>query len=168
MAAGHSQGASHMVLQWLRACLDADQATRSGGEQQLAAASGTPGLCLTLAQIATGAPSAVQAGLEHGLRQLAGVVLKQHIRRHWTPENEAHFKPPQLEASEKEAVKTALSQGLADPDSRLRTAVGVCISEIVTLDPNGWPQLLHTLVQSVKFGDCRSNAGERCHTERGP
>ena len=63
------------------------------------------------------------------LRQMAAVVLKQHVKEHWTIEAK-YFKAPLVGDDEKAAVRAALLPGLADSSSLLRTAIGLAISAI--------------------------------------
>lgn len=64
-----------------------------------------------------------------GMRQMAAVVLKQHVKEHWTTEAK-YFREPAVGDAEKAAVRAALLPGLADSSSLLRTAVGLAISAI--------------------------------------
>jgi len=64
-----------------------------------------------------------------GLRQLAAVVLKNHIKQHWTPEAK-HFREPVVGDGEKGAIRAALLPGLGDPSSKIRTAVGMAVAAI--------------------------------------
>ena len=63
------------------------------------------------------------------MRQMAAVVLKQHVKEHWTTEAK-YFRAPVVGDAEKAAVRAALLPGLADSSSLLRTAVGLAISAI--------------------------------------
>ena len=47
-------------------------------------------------------------------------------------------------------IKERLPQALADPDNKMQTASGMAIAVIVKYEfPDGWPQLLPSLVQAV-------------------
>jgi hypothetical protein len=57
---------------------------------------------------------------------------------------------PPLPESDKAAVRAALPQGLSDPHSKVRTAVGVAVAAIAAHDwPQHWPELLPGLVGAV-------------------
>lgn len=88
-------------------------------------------------------------------------VLRQHIRAHWAPE--AHdFKEPVIADDEKAAVRAALPAGLADADSKLRTAVGLAAAAIAKWDcPDAWPDLLDNLLRAIDQHD-NPPLGESC------
>ena len=47
-------------------------------------------------------------------------------------------------------IKERLPQALADPDNKMQTASGMAIAVIVKYEfPDGWPQLLPSLVQAI-------------------
>lgn len=51
-------------------------------------------------------------------------------------------------------MRAGLPQGLADPDSKLRTAVGLAIAAIAAWDcPDAWPDLLQGLLQAINQRD---------------
>jgi hypothetical protein len=57
---------------------------------------------------------------------------------------------PPLPEADKAAVRAALPQGLSDPASKVRTAVGVAVAAIAAHDwPQHWPELLPGLVGAV-------------------
>ena len=133
-------------MRQLQAALSGDTAATTAATKTLQAVGGTPGVATCLLQIG------LAQHVAFGIRQLAllvrvsraavlwgtscnnpalslngrGVhhqqVLRQHIRAHWTPE--AHlFREPAIQDPEKAATRAQLPQGLADADSKLRTAV---------------------------------------------
>lgn len=52
-------------------------------------------------------------------------------------------------------MRSTLPAGLQDPDSKVRTAVGVAVASIAAWDlPSAWPGLLESMVGSIK---ARSN-----------
>jgi len=67
--------------------------------------------------------------LATGLRQMAAVLLKHHIKRHWAPESKS-FEEPVVGSDEKAAIRAMLLPGLMDPASKLRTAIGMAIAGI--------------------------------------
>jgi hypothetical protein len=94
------------------------------------------------------------------LRQLAAVLLKQHIKAHWV-EGERRYEPPTATDEEKRFIKEALPAGLAEAHSKVRTAVALAIATIAKWDyPEQWPGLLEHLVASIKSGH-DPNLGER-------
>ena len=83
------------------------------------------------------------------MRQMAAVVLKQHVKEHWTTEAK-YFRAPVVGDAEKAAVRAALLPGLADSSSLLRTAVGLAISAIAK-----WHALAsHTQTHRKLVGMC--------------
>ena len=80
-------------------------------------------------------------------------VLRQHIRAHWTTEA-PECKPPLIGDSEKAAVRAGLPGGLADGNSKLRTAMGLAVAAIAKWDcPDAWPDLLQNLLHAIDQRD---------------
>lgn len=80
-------------------------------------------------------------------------VLRQHIQKHWTRES-PDCAPPIIGDEEKAAVRAALPAGLADPTSKLRTAVGLAVAAIAKWDcPDAWPDLLSNLLRAINQTD---------------
>ena len=76
-------------------------------------------------------------------------LLKRHVKEHWTPEA-AKFREPLIEDAEKAAIRATLPAGLADANSKLRTAVGMAVAAIAKWDvPQAWPSLLPELVRVI-------------------
>jgi hypothetical protein len=86
------------LYQVLLATLQTDPGTRSNAEQVLEASSRSPNFGLFLAQIACSKDAP-----QPGVRQLAAVVLKKHIKEHWTYESN-HFREPPIDEDEKTQV----------------------------------------------------------------
>jgi len=97
------------------------------------------------------------------VRQLAGVVLRQHISRHWSDDDDDDYDEEEDEEGEekepattisdtdKEQVKAILPSLLADPDSKLRTAASMVIAAIASSDfPDKWQTLIKTLVDALQ------------------
>ena len=85
-----------------------------------------------------------------GLRQLAALLLKQHIKHHWTPEAK-HFQPPVVGDDEKAALRRDLVAGLADSEGKMRVAIGMAIAGIAKWDvPTAWPDLLGQLIGAIR------------------
>lgn len=62
-----------------------------------------------------------------GHRQLAALVLKRLVKERWDRDSK-HFKPPDLSSDEKSAIKRDLVPGLADPQTKIRVAIGMVIA----------------------------------------
>ena len=62
-----------------------------------------------------------------GHRQLAALVLKRLVKQGWDRDSK-HFKAPELGSDEKSAIKRDLVPGLADPQSKIRIAIGMVIA----------------------------------------
>lgn len=144
-----------VVLQCLHGCLDAQQAVRAAAEAHLRQGEVSPGFASSLAGIACNTTS---IHTDVGVRQLAAVLLKQVIKRRWSSDSQK-YEEPGLTEQEKQALKALLPSGLADAESRLRTAVGMVLSEIAQYE-NGWPQLLEQLVNTILTCDPSSTQGE--------
>ena len=62
-----------------------------------------------------------------GHRQLAALVLKRLVKERWDSASK-HFQPPELGGDEKTAIKRDLVPGLADPQTKVRVAIGMVIA----------------------------------------
>lgn len=77
-------------------------------------------------------------------------LLKRHVKEHWSPEA-SKFREPLVGDEEKAAIRASLPAGLADADSKLRTAVGMAVAAIAKWDvPQAWPTLLPDLLRVIK------------------
>lgn len=145
---------TQQLYQCLASTLAPEKEARQGAEAALEAGAKQPGFGTALLRI-VGA-----ADVPQPMRQLAAVVLRKYVREHWTFESSAYREPPVGE-EEKEAIRGALPGGLADPASKLRTAVALVIAAIARWDcPQQWPALLPGLLQAVGDGGNRA-LGER-------
>ncbi|KAG2426502.1 hypothetical protein HXX76_011729 [Chlamydomonas incerta] len=144
MAAGASEATQHVLrcLHTLVYSIDTD--ARNASEQQLQAAIGHEGYASLLATLST------DGGISDdlGVRQLAAVILKQVIKKHWSAEG-PKFEAPELSANERAHIKAVLPAGLAQESSKLRTAVAMCIAAIAKSDPDGWSGLVENLVGAI-------------------
>jgi hypothetical protein len=151
------------IVDLLHACLSADPATRAVGEKGLEAGALQPGFGLLLTRVST-APE-----LHTGTKQLAAVVLKKFVRvsavqgrhdclrgsqgasqEHWA-EGEKHFSPPQVSDDEKAAMRDMLPRGLADGESKIRTATSMAVAAVAAFDwPEAWPALTGVLVSAIR------------------
>lgn len=133
--------------QWLINCLNAtlatDQQTRSNAETSLHQASHQPGFGSALCQIA------VNRDLYWALRQLAAVLLKQFIKKHWN-EFEETFEHPVVQTDEKATIRTLLLTLIDDPHRKICTAISMAVASIAQHDwPEDWPDLLPILLKMI-------------------
>ena len=57
---------------------------------------------------------------------------------------------PAVNDSEKASIRNELPKGLADPDSKTRTAVAMAVATIATTDvPQEWPSLIQDIVGAI-------------------
>ena len=135
--------AAPTVLALLQPLLSADSAARQTAETRLAEASKQSGFGVALVQ------TVLQQQYPEGLRQLAAVLLKRHVKEHWATESK-HFKEPVVADNEKTAIRSQLPQGLADPLPKLRTAASMAIAAIAKWDlPDAWPGLFEMVVAAI-------------------
>ncbi|GAA5815784.1 hypothetical protein MFLAVUS_009299 [Mucor flavus] len=84
--------------------------------------------------------------VEHDIRFLSGIYLKNGIDRFWR----RTAKNP-ISAEEKQAIRQRLLQFLDEPSRKLTAQNAVIVSRIARLDyPRDWPDLLSTLIQSME------------------
>jgi hypothetical protein len=94
-----------------------------------------------------------------GIRQLAGVLFKQHVELHWN-QNSEKFKAPEIDNAYKLKIKHLLPYGLADVTSKIRTSVAYVIAAIAYWDwPELWPDLLDILIGSLGTQDLNAIDG---------
>jgi len=85
-----------------------------------------------------------------GIRQLAAVLLRRHIRKRWSQEAADDEEHRCISDSEKAQVRAMLPAGLADGNSRIQTAVSMAIAEVAKWDSSDqWPELIPGLVQTI-------------------
>ena len=138
-----TSNAAPTVLSLLQPLLSADSAARQTAETRLAEASKQSGFGVALAQ------TVLQQQYPEGLRQLAAVLLKQHVKEHWATESK-HFKEPVVADNEKTAIRNQLPQGLGDPLAKVRTAASMAIAAIAKWDvPDAWPGLFEMIVGAI-------------------
>ena len=132
--------------QCLCALLDGDAATRTRGEQFLAAAEQTrlsellAALCAVLERAAA-APS---------VRQLACIVLKNLVKAHWDAASK-RYAPPLIALDARAPVRRAVLHALGAADSKLRTAAATTLCEILCWDwPAAWPTAVADLVRCTQ------------------
>ncbi|GIL64427.1 hypothetical protein Vafri_18355 [Volvox africanus] len=146
MASAGGSEAIASIVRCLRSCLYAvDGEERKAAERQLEGGVCHPGFSSTLASIAT---EGALTNHDVGVRQLAAVILKQVIKKHWSAEA-LKFEDPELPQGERTNIQAVLPNGLSDPSSKVRTAVAMCIAAISKADPDGWPGLVENLVGAI-------------------
>eukprot|EP00808_Paulinella_micropora_P024858 g56499.t1 len=83
------------------------------------------------------------------LRQMAGIILRQHIEVHWSKDCDK-FAPPEIAEKEKTELRQRLPLLLSETDSKLQTAVSMSMVAISDFDfPEKWPSLLTDLVKAI-------------------
>ncbi|KGN52025.1 importin-9 isoform X1 [Cucumis sativus] len=130
--------------QWLINCLsatlDPNHEVRSFAEASLNQASLQPGFGVALSKVAA------NRELPVGLRQLAAVLLKQFIKKHWQ-EGDELFEHPAVSIDEKAVIRKLLLFTLDDSHRKICTAISVAVASIATYDwPEEWPELLPCLL----------------------
>lgn len=139
----HTNDSTAAVISLLQSLLSSDAAERRAAELTLAQAVKQTGFALALVQ------TILQQEYDVGVRQMAAVLLKQHVKVHWAEESK-HFSQPKLSDNEKAAIRHHLPQGLTDPLPKLRTGVSMAIAAIAKRDlPDAWPELLNLLMSAV-------------------
>ncbi|CAN4124710.1 unnamed protein product [Withania somnifera] len=131
------------LINCLNATLDPNQQVRSFAETSLQQATLQPGFGSSLCKIAA------KRELPLGLRQLAAVILKQFIKKHWQ-EDEEGFEHPVVSSDEKVAIRGLLLPLLDDPHRKICTAIGMAVASIAHYDwPEDWPDLLPSLMKCI-------------------
>lgn len=131
------------LINCLNASLDPNHQVRTFAETSLQQASLQLGYGIALTRVAA------NRELPFGLRQLAAVLLKQHIKKHWNEEDEG-FEHPVVPSNEKATIRGLLLASLEDTSKKICTAVSVAISAIAQYDwPDDWPELLPFLLSLI-------------------
>eukprot|EP01130_Rhizamoeba_saxonica_P014289 TRINITY_DN6233_c0_g1_i1.p1 TRINITY_DN6233_c0_g1~~TRINITY_DN6233_c0_g1_i1.p1 ORF type:complete len:992 (+),score=222.27 TRINITY_DN6233_c0_g1_i1:323-3298(+) len=80
------------------------------------------------------------------IRQMAGLVLKMHVRDYWTEGNGFI-----ISDADKQNIKDNIPKGLNLSDKQLRNTVAMVISTIAAWDwPEKWPNFIESLVDCLK------------------
>ncbi|XP_024018243.1 importin-9 isoform X1 [Morus notabilis] len=140
-------GGSDQDQQWLLNCLsatlDPSHEVRSFAEASLNQASLQPGFGSALAKVAA------NRELPLGLRQLAAVLLKQFIKKHWQGGEES-FEHPVVSSDEKAVIRRLLLVSLDDSYRKMCTAISMAIAAVAVNDwPEEWPELLPCLLKLI-------------------
>ncbi|XP_021815145.1 importin-9 isoform X2 [Prunus avium] len=131
------------LLNCLSATLDPNHEVRSFAEASLNQASLQPGFGSALSKVAA------NRELPLGLRQLAAVLLKQFIKKHWHEAEEA-FEHPAVSSDEKAVVRRLLLLSLDDSHRKICTAISMAVASIAVYDwPEVWPDLLPYLMKLI-------------------
>ncbi|XP_061340702.1 uncharacterized protein LOC133287159 isoform X2 [Gastrolobium bilobum] len=131
------------LLNCLSATLDPNHEVRCFAEASLNQASLQPGFGSALSKVVANKELAM------GLRQLAAVLLKQLVKKHWQ-EGEDSFEPPVISSNEKEIIRRMLLLTLDDPHRKICTAIGMAVASIAVYDwPELWPDLLPFLLNLI-------------------
>lgn len=131
------------LLNCLSATLDPNQEVRSFAEASLNQASLQPGFGAALSKVAA------NREISFGLRQLAAVLLKHFIKKHWQ-EGEESFELPAVSSEEKEVIRKLLLSSLDDTHRKICTAISMAVASIAAYDwPEDWPDLLPFLLKLI-------------------
>ncbi|XP_028803455.1 importin-9 isoform X1 [Neltuma alba] len=133
----------HWLLNCLSATLDPNHEVRCFAEASLTQASLQPGFGTALSKVAANKELAV------GLRQLAAVLLKQFVKKHWQ-EGEDTFEPPVVSSHEKVVIREILLLALDESHKKICTAISMAVASIAEYDwPDFWPDLLPFLLRLI-------------------
>ncbi|KAJ7954019.1 Importin 9 [Quillaja saponaria] len=131
------------LLNFLSATLDSNHEVRSFAEASLNQASLQPGFGSALSKVAA------NRELPLGLRQLAAVLLKQFVKKHWQ-EGEDSFELPVVSFEEKVVIRSLLLATLDDSHRKICTAISMAVASIAVHDwPECWPDLLPFLLRLI-------------------
>ncbi|GAV80225.1 IBN_N domain-containing protein [Cephalotus follicularis] len=129
------------LLNCLSATLDPNHELRSFAEASLNHASLQPGFGAALSKVAA------NKEVPFGLRQLAAVLLKQFIKKHWQ-EGDESFEHPVVSSEEKGVIRRLLLSSLDDSYRKICTAISMAVASIAVYDwPEDWPDLLPFLLK---------------------
>lgn len=131
------------LLNCLTATLDPNHEVRSFAEASLNQASIQPGYGGALSKVAA------NRELQFGLRQLAAVLLKQFVKKHWQ-EDEDTFEHPVVSSEEKAVIRRHLLLSLDDSHKKICTAISMAVASIAQYDwPGDWPDLMPFLLKLI-------------------
>ncbi|CAF1010190.1 unnamed protein product [Didymodactylos carnosus] len=134
----------NLIGQTLSMIITPDQQLINKGQQQLASLELLETYTLVLTEIS------VDNKIPISIRQLAGVLLRKYISKHWT-RNIENFIEPEVPEEIKCQIRKILPSGLQEPNHRLRVGLACVISAVAEWDcPEAWPELLPYLINSLK------------------
>ncbi|XP_062984095.1 importin-11 [Elgaria multicarinata webbii] len=135
--------ASSVVLQVLTQATSQDTAVLKPAEEQLKQWETQPGFYSVLLNIVT------NHSLDVNVRWLAVLYFKNGIDRYWR-----RVAPHALSEEEKSTLRAGLIANFNEPINQIATQISVLIAKVARLDcPRQWPELIPTLVESVKIQD---------------
>uniref|UniRef100_A0A8D2J0X3 Importin-11 n=1 Tax=Varanus komodoensis TaxID=61221 RepID=A0A8D2J0X3_VARKO len=135
--------ASNIVLQVLTQATSQDTAVLKPAEEQLKQWETQPGFYSVLLNIVT------NHNLDVNVRWLAVLYFKNGIDRYWR-----RVAPHALSEDEKSTLRAGLIANFNEPINQIATQISVLIAKVARLDcPRQWPELIPTLVESVKIQD---------------
>eukprot|EP00073_Rattus_norvegicus_P044707 XP_017446855.1 PREDICTED: importin-11 isoform X1 [Rattus norvegicus] len=135
--------ASSVVLQVLTQATSQDTAVLKPAEEQLKQWETQPGFYSVLLNIFT------NHTLDINVRWLAVLYFKHGIDRYWR-----RVAPHALSEEEKSTLRAGLITNFNEPINQIATQIAVLIAKVARLDcPRQWPELIPTLVESVKVQD---------------
>ncbi|NXK42776.1 IPO11 protein, partial [Piprites chloris] len=135
--------ASTVVLQVLTQATSQDTAVLKPAEEQLKQWETQPGFYSVLLNIFT------NHNLDVNVRWLAVLYFKNGIDRYWR-----RVAPHALSEEEKITLRAGLITNFNEPVNQIATQISVLIAKVARVDcPRQWPELIPTLVESVKVQD---------------
>ncbi|NXC34166.1 IPO11 protein, partial [Campylorhamphus procurvoides] len=135
--------ASTVVLQVLTQATSQDTAVLKPAEEQLKQWETQPGFYSVLLNIFT------NHSLDVNVRWLAVLYFKNGIDRYWR-----RVAPHALSEEEKTTLRAGLITNFNEPVNQIATQISVLIAKVARVDcPRQWPELIPTLVESVKVQD---------------
>ncbi|NXB18435.1 IPO11 protein, partial [Rhagologus leucostigma] len=135
--------ASTVVLQVLTQATSQDTAVLKPAEEQLKQWETQPGFYSVLLNIFT------NHSLDVNVRWLAVLYFKNGIDRYWR-----RVAPHALSEEEKTSLRAGLITNFNEPVNQIATQISVLIAKVARVDcPRQWPELIPTLVESVKVQD---------------
>ncbi|NXV81651.1 IPO11 protein, partial [Atlantisia rogersi] len=135
--------ASTIVLQVLTQATSQDTAVLKPAEEQLKQWETQPGFYSVLLNIFT------NHSLDVNVRWLAVLYFKNGIDRYWR-----RVAPHALSEEEKTTLRAGLITNFNEPVNQIATQISVLIAKVARVDcPRQWPELIPTLVESVKVQD---------------
>ncbi|KAL7989012.1 hypothetical protein Chor_007931 [Crotalus horridus] len=135
--------ASNVVLQVLTQATSQDTSVLKPAEEQLKQWETQPGFYSVLLNIFT------NHNLDINVRWLAVLYFKNGIDRYWR-----RMAVHALSEEEKSTLRAGLIANFNEPVNQIATQISVLIAKVARLDcPRQWPELIPTLVESVKIQD---------------
>ncbi|XP_068598144.1 importin-9 [Brachionichthys hirsutus] len=147
------QGLKEALIETLTAILSPAQEARAAAEEQIKVLEVTEEFGVHLAELTVDPQGAL------AIRQLASVILKQHVETHWCSQSEK-FRPPETSDQAKAAIRALLPSGLREAISKVRSSVAYAVSAIAHWDwPEAWPQLFTLLMEMLVSGNVNAVHG---------